>query len=226
MIVTPVEDWGYMPKIELLRYLCHQTNHEFYMSMDTSVHFPVDIPFCQELNKYWEQFPDHLILAHDPCLDYFVDKVTDSEKDHSYAFLTWLSTTGIDPNQFYTVFPKFRYNFDYEALYKFASYPVVSVSGWFYGLSRSVILSEDFEDLFQFCRKHRCLGQDECFLFFYWHYFLSPIREVFARPEIVRKIKLGCDFAEKQPQKDSFFFFNNGSAHKQIFTNYSKEYYK
>ena len=56
-----------MPKIIMLKYFAEQTNYSHYLHLDTSMCFPVEIDFCQQLEipqqRWYRQYALDLVIV-------------------------------------------------------------------------------------------------------------------------------------------------------------------
>ena len=222
---------GYMPKIIMLKYFAEQTNYSHYLHLDTSMCFPVEIDFCQQLEIHWNTSPDTFVFGANPWLptdrfsDHFASKNVMSM--HAYRDI-YRGASSFDPD-FYLEIPKFFGEECYEYyLKKVLEIPIRCV-GWLQGIPRTHILSDNFNELLQFIKEKQIVFLDESVLALYWQKYLRPETHLYTTPKFIQhSTKTPAGDIQSPPHfpADTFYMINRGIRTTPEFHDFFIKYYE
>ena len=204
---------GYIPKIIMLKYLTEQTNYRHYLHLDTSMCFPVEIDFCQQLEMHWNTSPDTFVFGANPWLP--TDRFSDHFNSKNVMSLhAYRGPDSFDPG-FYLEIPKFFGEECYEYyLKKVLEIPIRCV-GWLHGIPRTHILSDNFNELLQFIKEKQIVFLDESVWALYWQKYLRPETRLYTSPKFIQhgtKISAGDIQIQSHPHfpADTFYMIYRG----------------
>ena len=205
---------GYLPKIAMLRDLCHKTAYDYYISMDSLLMYPNPHPLFQGIQNYWEQHPEHCIWAGS---DWERDAFTNDPQVMEKLWGLYMSLP-FEDEPFYKKMHQFFGDADHDTFKQRLRRRVPWTPTWFYGIPRCYIYSENFENLFQFVREHECLFHDGALMQLYWHTF-TPHPDVYVVPKVLA-CKNNIELFVMKPDKAGIFHINNGRQRKEVLTYY------
>ena len=160
----------YMSKIAMIVEACKNTTHQYYLNLDTGIHFgPERRTLSKGLQNDWHENPNRILISGNPWGEK-LSILGKSTVQYNIASL------GYDPTPFYTQMSRFFGLKTYEELLGRVLNPTIVLPGWCYGIPRKHIESEGFQEFYNFVERTKCLSMDESFIAFYWHRYLAPDR--------------------------------------------------
>lgn len=180
---------SHIAKVQCLYHLVKQKNFRYYMSTDLSLTFYDKISLIRELLEYWEGTPtDAIVWGKDPW--HRAEAPLDFRNGNQVRY-NFAAGPGnqIPPERFYIQMPKYFGEWDYESFLQRVMRPQIDCAGWLYGVSKTHLTSEGFQDFLHFVSTTHCIGSDESFMALYWYRYLAPNQAFFAFPKPLQRIR-------------------------------------